>query len=155
MTQIRVSVPPPHARQLQGWTLTTTTELRELRAALQREVTDNPTLVADDLADVLDRIVLVATELATNAIRHGLPPTEIRLLHDDEQLILDVADHDLTSAPEVAGSRLLDEGGRGLLLARSFSFDVGWYSTHESKHIWASFPLRRQNSSVTAGGAAQ
>ncbi|HWS39426.1 MAG TPA: ATP-binding protein [Actinoplanes sp.] len=139
MERIRVASPPPTARPLHQWTLTSTTELRVLRAALQ----DALVLVSHDPDEVIDRIVLVATELATNAIRHGLPPTEIRLLEDGDQIILDVADHDLTSIPEPAGERPLGEGGRGLLLARAFSLDVGWYATPGTKHIWASFPLER------------
>lgn len=121
---------------LRQWTLTTTTELRGLRAAIHRELIDDP-------EDLVDRILLVATELATNAIRHGLPPTEIRLLAGGDRLILDVADHDLTTIPELSDTRPLDAGGRGLLLARSFSLDVGWYATVDTKHIWASFPLQR------------
>ncbi|SDT22356.1 ATP-binding protein [Actinoplanes derwentensis] len=143
MDRIPVSSPPPTARSLRQWTLTSTTELRALRASLHRELTADPAFTQHDPDDVIDRIVLVATELATNAIRHGLPPTEIRLLYDAGRLILDVADHDLTSAPEPAGGRPLGEGGRGLLLARSFSLDVGWYATPDTKHIWASFPLER------------
>ncbi|GAA1640262.1 hypothetical protein J3R03_004744 [Actinoplanes couchii] len=141
MDRIRVSSPSPDARALRQWTLTSTTELRELRASLHRELTSDPAFTPDDPDDVIDRIILVATELATNAIRHGLPPTEIRLLYDAGRLILDVADHDLTTMPELASGRPLDEGGRGLLLARSFSLDVGWYATPDAKHIWASFPL--------------
>lgn len=137
--RIRVASPPPTARPLRQWTLTSTTELRELRSSLQHALD----FVSDDPDDVIDRIVLVATELATNAIRHGLPPTEIRLLADTGRLILDVADHDLSSIPEPAGDRPLGEGGRGLLLARAFSLDVGWYATPDSKHIWATFPLGR------------
>ncbi|WP_430784089.1 ATP-binding protein [Actinoplanes sp. G11-F43] len=143
MDRIRISSPPPDARELRQWTLTNTTELRQLRASLQRSLTEDPELTTDDPEDIVDRIILVATELATNAIRHGLPPTEIRLLYAGERLILDVADHDLTTIPELADTRPLDAGGRGLLLARSFSLDVGWYATPDTKHIWASFPLRR------------
>ena len=32
-------------------------------------------------------------------------------------------------------------GGRGLMLARSFSLQVGWYATETTKHIWATFPI--------------
>lgn len=142
METIRTSPPPPHAEQLRVWTLTDTGELRLLRASLQQELTNHPLLAAEDRDDILDRIVLVATELATNAIRHGIPPTEVRLLRNSEYLVLDVADRDLTRIPELADTRPLHAGGRGLMLARSFSLDVGWYATEDSKHIWATFPIK-------------
>ncbi|SDT54368.1 ATP-binding protein [Actinoplanes derwentensis] len=142
MEQIRTSPQPPHAEQLRVWTLTSAGELRQLRASLHQELTSYPHLAADDREDILDRITLVATELATNAIRHGIPPTEVRLLRNDEHLVLDVADRDLSSIPELAGTRPLHAGGRGLMLARSFSLDVGWYATHDTKHIWATFPIQ-------------
>jgi serine/threonine-protein kinase RsbW len=142
METIRTSPPPPHAEELRVWTLTNTGELRLLRASIQQELTNHPLLAAEDRDDILDRIVLVATELATNAIRHGIPPTEVRLLRNSECLVLDVADRDLTTIPELADTRPLHAGGRGLMLAISFSLDVGWYATEGSKHIWATFPIR-------------
>ena len=142
MDMIRTSPPPPHAEELRVWTLTSSGELRLLRASLQQELTSHPLLAAEDRDDILDRIVLVATELATNAIRHGIPPTQVRLLRNSEHLVLDVADRDLTRIPELSDTRPLHAGGRGLMLARSFSLDVGWYATDDSKHIWATFPIR-------------
>ncbi|WIM92852.1 ATP-binding protein [Actinoplanes oblitus] len=142
MTSLRTSPPPPRAEHLRTWILTDATELRQLRASLHRELTGHPRLPAEDSDDILDRIVLVATELATNAIRHGIPPTEVRLLRNPDSLILDVADHDLSTIPELADTRPLHAGGRGLLLAQSFSLDVGWYATQDTKHIWAAFATR-------------
>ncbi len=91
--------------------------------------------------DVLERMLVVVTELASNAIKHGLPPTEVRLSCTDEEFILDVADHDLSSVPELADTRPAGAGGRGLKLALSFSLEVGWYATDSTKHVWASFPI--------------
>ena len=39
----------------------------------------------EGLADIPERMVLVATELATNAIKYGRPPTVVRLLRSDEK----------------------------------------------------------------------
>ncbi|WP_229070092.1 ATP-binding protein [Actinoplanes sp. DH11] len=147
METIRTSPPPPYAELVKVWTLVSPTELKQLRAALQRELIAHPLLPDVDHDDILDRIVLVATELATNAFRHGLPPTEVRLMRNHENVILDVADHDLTSVPELAHTRPPHAGGRGLLLAITFSLDVGWYATDDAKHIWATFSIR----SGTAG----
>ena len=66
------------------WVLNSHTELRRLRQALQRALADYTSIATERLADIPDRMVLVATELATNAIKYGRPPTEVRLLrtHD-------------------------------------------------------------------------
>jgi len=139
MTTLRTSPPPPEAAELGRWTLDSVEELRTLRASLHRALTGGVLADGAALDDIPERMVLVATELATNAIRHGCPPTTVRLLRADGFLVLDVADHDMRSVPELADTRPLGAGGRGLWLARQFSVDVGWYATDDAKHIWASF----------------
>jgi serine/threonine-protein kinase RsbW len=136
MTSLRASAPPPAADELCSWTLAQFGELRDLRLQLRRQLAHEP---AAELDDLVDRISVVATELATNALRHGLPPTVVRLLRKDDRLFLDVADHDLDAPPEVA-DRPLGAGGLGLKLTQTFAIDVGWYITDATKHVWASFP---------------
>jgi hypothetical protein len=53
-----------------------------------------------------------------------------------------VADHDLSSIPELADTRPMGAGGRGLQIAQAVSLDVGWYATETTKNIWAAFPRR-------------
>jgi anti-sigma regulatory factor (Ser/Thr protein kinase) len=144
MGSLRTSPPPPRAVELRSWPLSTAAELRGLRASLHEALTGHALAEGEELDDIPERIVLVATELATNALLHGLPPTTVRLLRDEEVFILDVADHDLTNVPEPADDRQLRSGGRGLQLAQAFSLDVGWYATEDTKHIWASFPRREE-----------
>lgn len=134
MTTLPSSVPPQTAVELRRWTLDTYGELRTLRAGL-REVVDSE---ASD--DILDRMTVVATELATNALRHGLPPTVVCLLRDGDRLIIDVADHDTDAVPQFAEGRPLGAGGLGLQLTRTFANDIGWYAEDAAKHVWASFP---------------
>ena len=141
VSRLRRSLPPSSATELDVWVLTTTTELRALRAALAAAISSDPETAGRPLDDVPERMVLVATELATNAIRHANPPTEVRLSRTAEEFLLDVADHDLTTVPELTETNTLDPGGRGLMLAREFSREVGWYATGDAKHIWATFPL--------------
>jgi serine/threonine-protein kinase RsbW len=140
--QLQTSPPPPDAEELYVWVLDDTTQLRQLRSALQQALTGHPLVAGDSLGDVPERMVLVATELATNAINHGRPPTEVRLLRTPDCFVLDVADRDLSTVPELADTRPLHAGGRGLQLARSFSLEVGWYATASTKHIWATFPFQ-------------
>ncbi|MFF0380791.1 ATP-binding protein [Actinoplanes missouriensis] len=93
-----------------------------------------------DEDDVAERIAVVATELATNALRHGRPPVEVRLSRVGERLVLDASDHDLRAEPQFDVERPLGQGGLGLLLARTFAIEVGWYRDAAAKHVWASFP---------------
>ncbi|MBL7257326.1 ATP-binding protein [Paractinoplanes lichenicola] len=136
MSVLRPLAPHAEAAELRRWKLDSFGELRSLRAAL-RETIEHHT---DETDDLFDKMAVVATELATNALRHGLPPTEVVLLEHDDRLILDVADHDLGTLPEVAQDRPLGAGGLGLQLTKTFAIDVGWYRTDLTKHVWASFP---------------
>ncbi|MEU3452325.1 ATP-binding protein [Micromonospora sp. NPDC006766] len=140
MGQLRTSLPPPQATELERWRLGTPAELRDLRASLRDALTRHGLTQGKDLDEVPHLVVLVATELATNALRHGIPPTIVTLLAADACFLLDVADHDLRTIPELADTGPLDSGGRGLLLAQSVTLAVGWYATKDTKNIWASFP---------------
>ncbi|MFG1660880.1 ATP-binding protein [Micromonospora chersina] len=140
MGQLRTSPPPPQATELEQWVLATAEELRELRASLRDALTRHGLVQGEDLDEVPHLVVLVATELATNALLHGRPPTIVTLLAADDCFVLDVADHDLGTVPGLGDIHPLDSGGRGLMLAESVSLVVGWYATDETKNIWASFP---------------
>jgi serine/threonine-protein kinase RsbW len=140
VTDLHAAPPPSHATEVQRWVLATPAQLSELRAALHRALTGADLDNGGDLDDGPGTVVLVASELAANAIRHGLPPTEVRLLDNGDQVILDVADGNLHDVPEVRGADPTAAGGRGLLIAQLLSYDVGWYTDGDTKHIWASFP---------------
>ncbi|MFD1374710.1 ATP-binding protein [Actinoplanes sichuanensis] len=139
MTSPPAPVPHPAATELRHWDLDDVGALRELRADLREAVAGTP---LDD-EDGLDRITVVATELATNALRHGAPPAHIRLLREPEALILDVADHDLAGEPRFDQDRPIGLGGLGLRLAQTFASDLGWYRTAKTKNIWARFDFVR------------
>ncbi|MEU7620301.1 ATP-binding protein [Micromonospora rifamycinica] len=142
MAQLLTSPPPPQATELRRWKLADPAGLRALRASLHEALTGEQLLDGQRMDEVPELIVLVATELATNALKHGIPPTIVRLLTVDDSLILDVADHDLSTIPELADTRPMGAGGRGLQIAMAVSLEVGWYATDRTKNIWASFPRR-------------
>ncbi|GAA1589007.1 ATP-binding protein [Actinoplanes couchii] len=93
----------------------------------------------ESLSDIPDRMILVVTEPVNNALRHGLAPTVVRLLPTGDRFVLDVADHDLSTLPELADIQQADAGGRGLHLARAFASIIGWYTADTAKRVWASF----------------
>ncbi|MDO3683317.1 ATP-binding protein [Micromonospora sp. C28ISP2-4] len=139
MGQLRTSPPPPQASELERWVLDSPEDLRGLRASLRDALNRHGLVQGEDLDEVPHLVVLVATELASNALRHGRPPTIITLLATDDRFLLDVADHDVSSVPELTDISPTDSGGRGLFLAQSVSLDVGWYATEETKNIWSAF----------------
>ncbi|WP_230685295.1 ATP-binding protein [Cellulomonas sp. JZ18] len=126
---LRTSRPPEGFEPVRTWTIDTTAELSRLRHELSA--------ATGGLDPVGERMVLIASELATNALVHGIPPTEVTLLRRDDQLLLDVADHDVSSSPAIAGERPVGMGGFGLQIARRLSQDVGWYADEDTKHVWA------------------
>jgi signal transduction histidine kinase len=114
------------------------TDLHALRDGLRQQIDDRARLREDQLMDgVAHAAVLVASELATNALRHGRPPAVVELLQRDACFLLTVTDHDPSSRPHIATDRAPGEGGFGLQIARRLSLDVGWYRADPVKVLWA------------------
>lgn len=139
---LQSSDPPASFALVRTWTLDSARQLNAMRAEILREVTTEGAVPQERLGSVAHHMVLVASELATNALEHGKPPTIVRLLRDGTTYLLDVADHDLNTTPYVAGARIPGNGGFGLQIARRLSLDVGWYTAEQTKHVWATFPAQ-------------
>jgi two-component sensor histidine kinase len=97
-----------------------------------------------ELDQVPEKMILVATELATNALAHARPPTVVELRRTGKTFVLDVTDDDPATPPEITEARPTDSGGRGLRLARDLALDIGWYVEKGVKHVWAEFSLPPQ-----------
>ncbi|WP_190203710.1 SpoIIE family protein phosphatase [Streptomyces fumanus] len=106
-------------------------------AAVRQSATDRLTAWGlDETAFVTE---LVVSELVTNAIRHGEPPIQLRLIRD-RTLICEVSDASSTS-PHLRRAHAYDEGGRGLLLVAQLTQRWGSRQTGTGKTIWAEQPL--------------
>ncbi|MCQ9129897.1 SpoIIE family protein phosphatase [Streptomyces hilarionis] len=111
------------------------------------DVPSDPAAVAEARKRAVDRLEawgltdaafvteLIVSELVTNAIRHGRPPVQLRLIHD-RALICEVSDGGGT-APHMRRARTYDEGGRGLLLVAQLSRRWGTRPGARGKTIWA------------------
>ncbi|MFM9369689.1 SpoIIE family protein phosphatase [Streptomyces sp. Da 82-17] len=88
-----------------------------------------------DLDEAAFTTELVVSELVTNAIRYGIPPVRLRLLHDRGNLICEVSDGSSTS-PHLRRAATTDEGGRGLFLVAQFARRWGTRYTARGKVIW-------------------
>lgn len=130
------STPPARYETLRRWTLSAAREIRTVRRELRDAIGQGSRA---DLGHVPERMLLVASELAANALEHGRPPTFITLASDGTRYLLDVADHDPHSVPVLAGYRAPGAGGFGLQIARKVGQEVGWYATATTKHIWVTF----------------
>jgi serine/threonine-protein kinase RsbW len=133
--------PLPPDQEIARWTLDQPPALEALRAGLQRAVGAFARETAVDLTDLTERLMIAATELAGNALRHGQPPTVVALLRADGHLIIDVTDNDPTTRPTVEPERPRGSGGLGLTLTQRLAQEVGWYPTDTDKHVWAQFTM--------------
>ncbi|GHD88348.1 SpoIIE family protein phosphatase [Streptomyces naganishii] len=116
------------------------------------DIPADPALVAPIRKQVVDQLddwgmaesaftaELVVSELVTNAIRYGIPPIRLRLIHDDAHLICEVSDTSHT-APHLRRAKTWDEGGRGLLLVAQLTRRWGSRHTTEGKTIWSELDL--------------
>lgn len=121
------------------WQVASPEDLGTLRAHLRRALAASRGR-APWPEDAVDDVVLVASELATNAVRHATGPVWVRLLCDGAGVVVDVVDHDPAAEPAVAPSGRPGGGGFGLVLARRLAQDVGWFTTPRGrKHVWARF----------------
>ncbi|MEU6096261.1 SpoIIE family protein phosphatase [Streptomyces sp. NPDC047079] len=91
------------------------------------------------LDDLLFTTELIVSELVTNAIRHGRPPAELRLIRHDV-LICEVTDSSSTQ-PRLRRARITDEGGRGLFLVARLAERWGCRHGQNNKTIWSEQPI--------------
>lgn len=82
---------------------------------------------------------LIVSELVTNAIRHGEPPIQLRLIRCDT-LVCEVSDGS-SAAPHLRRARSYDESGRGLMLVAQVAERWGSRQTGSGKTIWTELPL--------------
>ncbi|MEU2926308.1 SpoIIE family protein phosphatase [Streptomyces sp. NPDC007251] len=85
--------------------------------------------------ETADNTGLIVSELVTNAVRHGRPPIELRLIND-RALTCEVRDTS-PAAPHLRHARTVDEGGRGLFIVGRLAQVWGTRYTAEGKTIWA------------------
>jgi serine/threonine-protein kinase RsbW len=142
---LRTSPPPSRFVPVRRWVLDTVAELHDLRDGLRHEIAALERMRVDGLAEgIAHDLVLIATELASNAIRHGRAPTIVELLQHDDRLLLTVADHDLSTEPRIDTARPRGQGGFGLRITQRLSLDAAWYRTDTVKVVWAELGASQQ-----------
>jgi anti-sigma regulatory factor (Ser/Thr protein kinase) len=111
-------------------------ELRSLRVRLRTWV---PATFeeSDPGVLVLEHVLLVVDELATNGLRHGEAPVRVRAVRTAVGLLIDISDGDPHHAPQPADGRDPALGGMGLHMVARLTVDRGWTTAGDRKHVWA------------------
>jgi anti-sigma regulatory factor (Ser/Thr protein kinase)/anti-anti-sigma regulatory factor len=93
------------------------------------------------LHEVIDDVVLVVSELVTNAVVHARTKAELLLACGGGMLSVAVADH-ASTLPKAGSGDPLAPGGRGLQLVTGLAETVGSYRTAGgSKVVWCALRL--------------
>ncbi|MFJ5779866.1 ATP-binding protein [Streptomyces sp. NPDC093094] len=100
---------------------------RRVRAFLgDRRVPDN----------VLDDVLLVTSELLTNAVLHALPPAALHIRCDNQVAVhIEVSDGGPKHTPQAPESE--EEHGRGLSIVSALCASHGTFTHHEGATRWA------------------
>jgi anti-sigma regulatory factor (Ser/Thr protein kinase) len=90
--------------------------------------------------DLVDTGTLLASELATNALVHGIGGVELRLRLSRDHLLLESLDggHHM---PRRRRAEEDDEGGRGLQLVAALAHRWGFRPSDDGKVVWVEFDL--------------
>jgi anti-sigma regulatory factor (Ser/Thr protein kinase) len=129
---------------VQRWIVSDYQELGLMRASLRQAIDTQALLPGVELDDLVERMAIVATELATNALRHGQSPAVVQLSRSVAAFMVDVADELPSVPPEVLEEGALGAGGRGLRITQELARDTGWYAVDGRKHVWARFHIPRR-----------
>lgn len=90
---------------------------------------------------VLDQAQLLATELVTNAVRHGGPPVRVEVACDGSKGMTVRVSDGSEAGPVLRNAGDTDESGRGVMLVDMLSDDWGVdRSAGDGKAVW--FVLR-------------
>jgi anti-sigma regulatory factor (Ser/Thr protein kinase) len=107
-------------------------------------VPDSRALLAERLQDVpqeaLEVVLLLASELVTNAVRHGAGPVAVHVTWDAEGVHVEVADQ----SPGLPVLRAVDPeaiSGRGLILVDGLSSGWGVLGNTRGKIVWFTVDL--------------
>ncbi|MFS8096677.1 ATP-binding protein [Lentzea alba] len=115
-------------------TLHTLPEEKPDLAAMRRWV---GALLGDLPEDVRLDVLLVCTELASNAYEHADGPRTVRVHRHEDFVRIEVDDHTPADLPQLGESRLGDSRGRGLMLIAQLSRCWGTRAFPGGKTVWS------------------
>lgn len=129
-----------------------TTSFRSAVARLDLPLDDEaPAIARRTVAGMLDAwlpedddfiydVVLLTSELVSNAVRHGGERVSLEVRRDADGLLISVVDGS-SSLPQPRASEEFDESGRGLAIVRAIATSTGVDELREGKRVWARIAL--------------
>jgi hypothetical protein len=94
--------------------------------------------VPPTVEDVIDGAILIIDELASNALRHGEPPSSLHIGDEEDSWVVIVTDGAPDRPPTPARDRPAGQGGYGLYVIADLAASHGVHYEPERKHVWAS-----------------
>lgn len=88
-------------------------------------------------ASAADDLVLIASELAANAVRYGQPPVVLRLDYLPDRIRLTVSNHGDSPDPRIVVAQEDAGHGRGLAMVEQLASAVGWDREGDRLDVWA------------------
>jgi two-component sensor histidine kinase len=84
-----------------------------------------------------DTVLLLVSELVTNAVRHAATPFDVTIVIEGAQVTVAVVDHDRSHPPELQDPEPEDTSGRGLRIVQELSSSWGTESLGGNlKRVW-------------------
>ena len=128
---------PQGFRELWCQELHSLRQLSTLRARLRATLTGSATVVEPEREHWSERLVLIADELTSNALRHGAPPIATALSRQADRWMVAVKDSSAQVPPTPAEGRDPGLGGFGLYLVADLSVHHGFVLERGAKSVWA------------------
>jgi signal transduction histidine kinase len=132
--------PPQAMREVWCQELHSLAELARLRSRLRESLTGSATVLHPEREHWSERLVLIADELTSNALRHGRAPVAAALSRVRDLWMIAVKDSSVDVPPMPAQGRDPGLGGFGLYLVADLSVQHGWFLERGAKTVWAVLP---------------
>ena len=120
--------------------LSSLAELAGLRTRLRTSLTGSPVVVHPEREHWSERLVLIADELTSNALRHGGTPVATALSRAGDHWLVAVSDTSTHVPPAPAVGRDPGLGGFGLYIVADLAARHGWCVARGTKTVWAVVP---------------
>jgi anti-sigma regulatory factor (Ser/Thr protein kinase) len=91
---------------------------------------------------ISDEVVLVTSELATNAVLHGKATFTVSLHKREDCIRVEVADVGPGEPSMIRGASVMAASGRGLAIVAQVAEKWGVLPSGQGKTVWAELPCR-------------